>query len=139
MLDTFFESIDTPTAVRGASRGFTVLVLGGLSAPLIAMTVPPLGAVWLTLAAVVAFTLAGARIGAAARPAVHGAVAATLAYLLVLPLVLIGPVGRDPLQIGLTLLTAVAVGGIAGMLSARRGRDQRCGSAGGTNDGPTGR
>ncbi len=120
MIDALFASIDTPTAVRGASRGFTVLVLGGLSAPLVAMTVPPLGAVWLTLAAVVGFALAGARIGTAVRPAVHGAVAATFAYVLVLPLVLIAPVGRDPVQVGLTLLTAVAVGGLAGMVSARR-------------------
>ena len=120
MMDSFFEGIDPPTAVRAASRGFSVLVLGGLSAPLVAMAVPPLGAVWLTLTSVLAFTLAGVRIGAASRPAVHGAVAATLAYVLVLPLVLISPTTRDPVQIGLTLLTALVVGAVAGMVSARR-------------------
>lgn len=121
-VDNLFKSIDTPTAVRGASRGFSVLVIGGLSAPLVAAAVPMLGAVWLTLTAVGAFSLAGARIGSAARPWLHGAVAAVMAYLLVLPLVLIAPTTRDTVQITLTLLTAIVVGAIAGLLSGRRGR-----------------
>lgn len=122
-VDNFFRSIDMPTAVRGASRGFSVLVLGGLSAPLVAVAVPMLGAVWLTLTAVVAFSLAGWRIGSASRPPLHGAVAAVMAYLLVLPLVLFASTGGDPVQITLTLLTAVVVGAVAGVVSGRRARD----------------
>ncbi|MGH3519637.1 MAG: hypothetical protein ACRDQ7_19905 [Haloechinothrix sp.] len=119
---TWFEGIDPVAAVRGASVGFSILVVGGLLAPVAAVAVPLLGAVWLTLIAVLAFGVAGMRIGGARLPALHGAVAAVFAYLLVLPLVLLNEAGRDVVQVSLTFCAALAVGALAGILRARFGR-----------------
>ncbi|SNR84277.1 hypothetical protein SAMN06265360_12254 [Haloechinothrix alba] len=118
-------SIDTPNAVRGASTGFTVLLLGGLLMPLVATVAPPLGGVWLTATAILAFGIAGARIGNSALPARHGAVAAVGSYLLIVPLLMMHSASRDPLQMAMTLVAAIAVGALTGWLKARIGSDQR--------------
>lgn len=112
--------IDGPAMVRAASTGFTVLLLGGLVAPLVAAMVPVVGRFWLVLVAVAAFVIAGSRIGAAAAPAVHGAVAAVSSYLLMLP----GVMMTTGLQVGQVLTTAsaaVVVGALGGYLTARFG------------------
>jgi hypothetical protein len=124
---SWVERIDAPVAVRGASTGFSVLLIGGFVQPLVVAWVPVLGHVWLPLVAVVAFFVASRRIGDAGLPVVHGAVAALCSYLLALPLSLLVPAGRDPLQIGLTAATAVVVGGAAGFF---RGRMSGVGKAG---------
>jgi hypothetical protein len=49
---------DLALAAAGASRGFTILILGGLSFPLAASFLPVVGSVWLTLTAVIAFIVA---------------------------------------------------------------------------------
>ena len=41
--------------VAGASRGFTVLLIGGVVQPWVGMLLPPLGYVWLALVAIAAF------------------------------------------------------------------------------------
>ena len=112
----WLEDIDAPAAVRGASTGFSVLVIGGLLAPVVTSLLPLLGrTVWLPLVAILAFAVAAARIGRACRPAVHGAVAAASSYLLVLPLVVLDEAGRDPVQIAATSATACAVGALTGL------------------------
>lgn len=112
--------IDGPVMVRAASTGFTVLLLGGLVAPLVAALVPMVGRYWLVVVAIVAFVIAGSRIGAAGAPAVHGAVAAVSSYLLMLPVVMM----TAGLQVGQVLATAsaaVVVGALGGYLTARFG------------------
>ncbi|WP_020662099.1 hypothetical protein [Amycolatopsis benzoatilytica] len=113
------DRIDAPVAVRGASAGFSVLLIGGLAQPLAMAWVPLLGYAWLPLVAVAAFFVASKRIGTASSPATHGAVAALCSYLLALPVSLLVPAGRDPLQIGLTAATAVVVGTAVGFLRGR--------------------
>ena len=112
--------IDVPNAVRGASTGFSVLLIGGLLAPMVTLASTVLATVWLTCVAVVAFAVAARRSRLAGAPAVHGAVAAVFAYVLVLPLLLPFEQSRDPLQISLTALTAVVVGAGIGSLAAGR-------------------
>lgn len=114
------KGIDAPNAVRGASTGFSLLVIGGLLAPVAASLLPVPGrAVWLPLVAVLAFVIAAARIGQASRPALHGAVAATSSYLLILPLVVFNESGRDPVQIAATFGTACAAGALTGFCRGR--------------------
>jgi hypothetical protein len=123
--DEFSIRIDWPQAVRGASTGFTVLVIGGLAGPLMA-TVPVVGQPWLLVVAVVAFAVAAWRTGDALSPALHGATAAVVSFLLVFPLLLIigGRLGFDQLAfysgtaIGMAIATGTAVGAVRG---ARRG------------------
>ena len=63
---------------------------------------PVVATIWLTGVAVVAFAVAARRSRLAGAPAAHGAVAAVVAYVLVLPLLLPFEQARDPLQILLT-------------------------------------
>lgn len=117
-LDWIADRVDGVHLVRGGSLAFTVLVIGGLAAPLGAQ-IPLVGPLWLILTAVLAFVLAGYRIGDAADPRVHGAVAATVGYLLVAPLVVMTTGTLDFAQFGFTGLTAIVVGGLAGHLAGR--------------------
>lgn len=111
--------IDVPGAVRGASTGFSILILGGLLAPFLTLVSGPVAAGWLALVAVVAFAVAARHSKRAGSPGLHGVVAALIAYALVLPLILPFEQGRNPGQIGLTVLTAVVVGWLAGKAFAR--------------------
>lgn len=108
--------VDPVAAARGASSGFSVLMIGGLMAPIVAVKAPSIAAVWLTATAVIAFVVAAWRPHRASSPAIHGCVAALASYILVLPLILPFKQGRDPWQIGLTTLTAVVVGAMACMI-----------------------
>jgi hypothetical protein len=112
--------IDVPAAVRGASAGFSVLLIGGLLGPLIAVKAPGIGSLFLTGTAILAFFLAARKTGNATSPALHGAVAAVLAYLLVLPLVLMSSAGRDLRQSAVTLVTAISVGALTGWMNSRQ-------------------
>lgn len=115
-------AIDVPNAVRGASTGFSVLVIGGLLAPMTTLVSGLVATVWLTGVAVLAFVVAGRRSQAAVRPGVHGAAAAVLAYVLVLPLLLPFEAARSWSQVAATFATAVVVGAVTGLVAARRGR-----------------
>lgn len=116
--------VDTAAAVRGASRGFTVLLLGGVVQPWVATLLPPMGFVWLAVVAVTAFVFAAVTAGGAAASWQTTVAAAAGAYLLVLPLV--ASAGAiDPTQVAGTGATAVVIG-FATPLGARaigRGRD----------------
>lgn len=116
--DDFSSRVDWMHLVKGASTGFTVLVVGGLSAPIMSR-VPVIGVAWLIITAGVAFVVAGSRIGDALSPAVHGAATAMAAYLLALPLVVLASGTIDLQQVLLTSITSIVVGAIAGATAAR--------------------
>lgn len=54
--------------IRGAFRGFGVLLVGGLLHPAVAQTVEPLGYAWLLVVAVVAFAVAAVAATPAGTP-----------------------------------------------------------------------
>lgn len=118
------DRVDWNHVPRGASTGFTVLVIGGLVQPLVSLALPPLGVVWLIVVAVAAFAIAGRRIGDASSPPLHGAVAALASYFLVVPLVYLATRSVDLQQIVLTSAVALVVGAAAGHL-AGHGRSSR--------------
>lgn len=113
--------VDVPVAVKGASFGFTILVLGILISALTQMKSAELSLAVAVVTYVLAFFLAARNTGLATVPALHGVVAATAAYALTLPLILRDPAGRNLAQISFTLALAVAVGALTGWFrSARR-------------------
>lgn len=106
--------------VRGASRGFTVLVLGGLLTPVVAAVAPAvLTQFWVLLVAVVAFALAGAKARATECPWLHGAAAAVGSFTLLIPLWLLARGDSSPVQMLLTLVLALVVGGLSGAIPGR--------------------
>ncbi len=84
------------------------------------MVSAPAGAIWLAGVAVTAFAVAARRSALAGNPFVHGAVAALISYLLVLPLILPFEAGRNVTQILLTAATALVVGPLSAWYAARR-------------------
>jgi hypothetical protein len=71
------------------------------------------------LVGLLGFALAGRRIGEAAVPTLHGAIAAVISYLLAVPIILLGGY-RPPLAwLALPLLGAVVVGAAAGQVAGR--------------------
>lgn len=119
VVDRWLAAIDPVATVRGMSSGFSVLVIGGLVAPL-ASRVALLGSFVLVLAAVAGFVAAARRPGNSPVPRVFGATAAVGAYLLVLPLVGMATHHWDALQIAVTTASALVVGGIVGELRGRQ-------------------
>jgi hypothetical protein len=111
--------VDVAAVARAVSTGFMILVFGGLIQPIVSTYVPPLGVIWLILVAVVAFGSAGARVGMnAPNPPLHGAGAAVISFVLVVPLMFLQGT-FDPLYCVYTFVAAVVVGGAAGILAAR--------------------
>jgi hypothetical protein len=115
----WLEAIDPVAAVRGMSSGFTVMILGSLLAPMIAIHVPVIGPLALALAAIVAFVVAATKQGRSEAPVVQGMTAALGTYFLVLPVVYMTTHTWDLLQIGTTTATALVFGGISGAVTAR--------------------
>lgn len=121
------DELDIAMVVRGAWRGFCVLLLGGVVQPLVIMENRTLGFWWLVLVATVAFGFAAF---SAVRPAVptqyrmQGAVAAVASYVLVLPLVFMGSHTFDMIQISCTTALAIVLGAIVGLFRMR-GTPQR--------------
>jgi hypothetical protein len=114
--------VDVPLVLRGASIGFTVLVVGELVALALATTAPGPASLLLGLtgaAGSVAAAFVAARSG---PPAAQGALAALGAYLLTVPLrVMAGDV--NPLRVWIDLSFALVVGWVAGpRLSKARSR-----------------
>jgi hypothetical protein len=116
--ESIFDAVDAGAAVRAASMGFTILLVGGLAAPALAR-IPAVGPFALTAVAVIAFAVAGLRIGATKAPLLQGVCAAVGAYLLVLPVVLMTTRHLDPLWTPATVALAVIIGGGAAVLAAR--------------------
>ncbi|MEN8674044.1 hypothetical protein [Nocardioides sp.] len=112
-----------PVMLRGGSRGFTVLLLGGVVQPLVGVLSAPLGYVWLLLVALAAFVVAARTAlpaGSAQEAWPNGPGAASISYALVLPLVLSVSETFPLLQIVLTSTTALVVGTAVGLLRVRR-------------------
>jgi hypothetical protein len=107
------EAMDSQAVIRGASRGFGVLVIGGLVQPMVSMSFEPLGYVWLLVVAVTAFLTAAVAATPDATPTSRwrqGPVAAVASYAMVVPLVMVGAGELPWVQAVLTTLTAVIVG-----------------------------
>lgn len=106
--------------IRGGSRGFTVLALGGVVQPLVGAALPALGYVWLVIVAVVAFVAAAWASGRVDVPARQGSASALVAYALILPVVHMATGELDPQQIGFTAVTAAVVGALTGLVRRRQ-------------------
>jgi hypothetical protein len=117
--DAWLDKFDPVAAVRGAWRGFAVLLIGGLLAPVAAQHIPVVGSFWLVLTAVAAFVVAAWAPGTSADFRVCGVVSAVGAYLLVLPPVLLQSAGRSLVQIVSTLAVAALVGAVTGFARTR--------------------
>lgn len=119
--------LDEAALVRGASKGFTVLVVGELAAPLVAGLGSTLGLLWLSLVGAAGFVTAGSSIGHARSCWLQGALAALTALSLTVPLRLL--VGLDTAEqwyaVGISAGFGVVVGALAGLsagnLRSRRG------------------
>ena len=85
--------VDVPVAIKGASFGFSILVIGILLSALTQVAGPAVSTAVAALTYVLAFFLAARTTGVATVPALHGAVAAVVAYSLTLPLMAIGASG----------------------------------------------
>jgi hypothetical protein len=107
-----------PAVVRGASRCFFILFLGGVVQPAISLLWSPLGYVWLLVVALAAFVTA-AVVATPTGTSVDGwrraPVAAVAGYVLIIPLVITAAGSLPPLQGVLTTSTAVLVGSVVGL------------------------
>ncbi|MGQ0575689.1 MAG: hypothetical protein ACT4RN_16020 [Pseudonocardia sp.] len=120
--DALSAQVDWPSAVKGASAGFSVLIIGFYAGPLMA-NVPVVGGPWLVIVAVLGFAVAAWRIGDAVVPPVHGAAAAVAAYLLFLPIIILGAgrVGSAQWQLIVApFAIAVVVGWLTGTYRGRQ-------------------
>jgi len=115
--------IDFPTAVRGASAGFSVLLIGSLLAMLLTFLLPAYGPMLIVVAAIIGFYVAAHRVGSASMPALHGAFAALLSYLLVLPIWWNFSFAKNRIDVGVALLCfalAISTGSLTGWMNAKR-------------------
>lgn len=111
--------LDGVRIVRGASRGFTVLAIGGVIQPLVGAVAPAVGYVWLVIVAVVAFVVAAAAATDNVRPARDGALAALASYLLVVPVVLMAAGSLPADQLVYTSATALITGALTNVVRVR--------------------
>ncbi len=119
--------IDFPVAVRGASSGFSVLVIGVLLSQLILFLAPSAPALVVYFAPnVLGSYVAARKVGNATIPALHGVAASVGAFLLTLPLLLLMMLDAQPLEsirylaTGLTL--AIGIGALTGWMNSGRQR-----------------
>lgn len=85
--ENWFDRIDWSVVARGASRGFTALVLTDLLFLVIGRLSPIVALVWLVAGSLVGFGVAAWQSGSAIAPAMTGAVAALFAFTLTVPLI----------------------------------------------------
>ena len=119
--------IDFPVAVRGASSGFTVLVIGALLSQLILLVAPRSPALVVVFAPYVLGSYVAARkVGNAAVPVLHGMAASVGAFLLTLPVLLLMMLDAQLVEsisylaTGLTL--CIGIGALTGWMN--RGPEQ---------------
>lgn len=110
------RTIDEVALIRGASTGFTVLLVGELLAPVAGRVDPTLGLLWVSLVGAAGFVAAGTRIGQARVPWLHGGAAALLALSLTMPLRLVAGLdtGADWYRVGVSAVFGMVVGSLAG-------------------------
>jgi hypothetical protein len=121
--------VDFPVAVRGASSGFSVLVIGVLLSQLILILIPSMPALAVVFAPYVLGSYVAARkVGNATAPALHGVAASVGAFLLTLPLLLLMMLNSQTLEsisylaTGLTL--AIGIGAITGWMNSGQRRNR---------------
>jgi hypothetical protein len=121
-------SIDFPVAVRGASSGFSVLVIGILLSILIIRLAPSSPALVVYFAPYVLGSFVAARkVGNAAVPMLHGVAASVGAFLLTLPVLLLMMLEAQLLEsirylaTGLTL--SIGIGALTGWMNSGRRRE----------------
>jgi hypothetical protein len=115
------DALGYAAVIRGASRGFGVLLIGGLLQP-VAAQVEALAYVWLVAVAVAAFVVAGVTATPAGTPLDawrQAPIAAVGGYGLIVPLVIVGAGELPVLQAVLTTTTAVLVGAVVGLARTR--------------------
>lgn len=119
--------IDFPVAVRGASSGFTVLVIGVLLSQLILLLAPRSPALVVVFAPYVLGSYVAARkVGNATVPALHGIAASVGAFLLTVPVLLLLMLDSQPMEsisylaTGLTL--SIGIGALTGWMNKGRQR-----------------
>jgi hypothetical protein len=114
------DRIDWVIAVRGASLGFTILVINGFLQLLVQRVNAVAGLIWLVLGLLVASVASAWRSGPADSPILTGLVAALFGYSLSVPLLYLAErhiVWRD---IALFAALAMAVGALVGHLAGNR-------------------
>lgn len=109
------DTVDPVAMAGGAWTGFCVLLLGGLALPLVTAYTQIGPTVLSVVTGIIGFAVAGARIGAARRPAVHGMTTAAASYLLFLPIMYGFSQTQIPIVMAVTA-TAGITGAVAGHL-----------------------
>ncbi|HEY2097364.1 MAG: hypothetical protein QOI50_2652 [Pseudonocardiales bacterium] len=113
------DRVDWVLVVRGASTGFTVLVISGLVNPIVSNINPLAGLIFLVVGAVAASVVAAWRTRTADSPVLSGAVAALISYTLVVPLIYLSERHLDYRVIVLFAAVALLVGTVSGFLLSR--------------------
>ena len=116
----WMDNVDWVLVVRGASLGFTILVISGLLHPLVVKFSVPLGLAWLVFGSVVAFMAAAWRVGPADSPVLTGMLAALISYTLSVPLIYISERHLVPQDVLMFAGLAIVVGSIVGFVAGRR-------------------
>jgi hypothetical protein len=114
------DRVDWVLVVRGASTGFTVLVISGLVNPIVSNINPLAGLIFLVAGALGASVVASWRTRTADSPVLSGAVAALISYTLVIPLIYLGERQLDFRVVLLFAALALIVGAITGLVISRR-------------------
>jgi xanthine/uracil permease len=110
-------SLDEPALVRGASTGFTVLLLGELLSPLVSGLSPVVGLLWLSLVGAAGFVVAGSRVGVARAPRLQGSLAALAALVLTIPLRMLA--GLETAQQWYAVLVSAVFGLLVGAIAGQ--------------------
>ena len=115
----WMDRINWVLVVRGASTGFTVLVLVGLASLVVFKQNLLAGLIFLGVGVVVAFVVAAWRAREADSPVFTGAVAALMSYLLAVPLVYLSQHGLDYLPLLAFAAVPLVVGAVSGFALSR--------------------
>jgi hypothetical protein len=114
--------IDAPGVVRGGSRGFTVLVLGELVALAAGGISAGLGGLLLAVSAAAGAVSAGVVAGRTQPAPANGAAAGLLAWLLTVPLRLIGGRGLAASEVVFSMVVGAVLGSFGGRMVAQAQR-----------------
>lgn len=102
-----------PEVVRGASRGFTVFLIGGAVQPLVGLVAAPIGYVWPALVAIAAFAVSAWLVTSAPGATLAHAVSSALGgYLLIVPVAVLMTGTLALSQVVSTSAVALAVAGL---------------------------
>jgi len=113
------DRIDWVLVVRGASTGFTVLVLSGLASLVVFKQNLLAGLIFLGAGVLAAFVVAAWRARTADSPVFTGAVAALMSYTLAVPLLYLSQRNLDYLAILAFAAVPLLVGAVSGFALSR--------------------